>query len=56
MVTICHSLPLNEYFSPKLTQDDPLGTLDRCLVQGVYKFNIFFKWPLQKIMNIKQKL
>ena len=24
MVTICHNLQLNEYFSPKFTQDDSL--------------------------------
>ena len=41
MVTICYNLQLNEYFSPKFTQDDPLWTFNRCLEKDVSKFNIF---------------
>ena len=39
MVTIYYNLQLKEYFLPRFTQDDPLWTLNRCLVQGVSKFN-----------------
>ena len=47
MGTICYNLQLNEYFSPIFTQDDPLLTL----------LTLFFlKWPLEKILNIMQKV
>ena len=31
-------------------------TLNRWLVQGVSKFNIFLKWPLQNLLNKIQNL
>ena len=53
---MCCKLQLNEYFSPKFTQDDPLWTINRSLVQGVSKFNTFLKWTLGKFFDKIQKL
>ena len=52
MVTICYTLQLNEYFSPKFTQDDPQWILYICLVKFVSTFNIFLS---QKYLKILQK-
>ena len=56
MVTICYNLQLNEYFSPKFTQDDPCEQLtdvwDRVSQNSIF----FLKWPLQKKINVIQEL
>ena len=52
MVTISYNLQLNEYFSPKFTQDEHLTDVWYGVSQNSTSF---LKWPSHKILNIIQE-